>query len=44
MGIGAITGTGIIVYNSFKDFIKGSEQIERAQLYFYYKTGKLLEK
>ena len=44
MGIGAITGTGIIAYNSFKDFKKGSEQIERAQLYFYYKTGKLLEK
>jgi len=42
--LGLIAGTGLIAYNAYKEWEEESNQLKRAQLYFYYKTGKLLNK
>ena len=42
--LGLIAGTGLIAYNACKEWEEKSDQLKRAQLYFYYKTGKLLNK
>lgn len=42
--LGLIAGTGLIAYNAYKEWEEKSDQLKRAQLYFYYKTGNLLNK
>lgn len=42
--LGLIAGTGLIAYNAYREWEEKSDQLKRAQLYFYYKIGKLLNK
>jgi len=42
--IGMVVGTGAVVYRSLNEWREKTKEIETNQMFFYYKTGKMLNK
>jgi hypothetical protein len=41
---GIAAGTGTIAMKAFKEWKEKAKEIERNQIYFYYKAGEILKK
>jgi len=42
--IGIIVGAGVVAYRSINEWKEKTKEIETNQMFFYYKTGKILNK